>query len=116
MNDRIIRQKEGSRNCMLLIFAVAAYAMNLYDMFCTMLLVKNYGISIEGNPIGKLLLKNKAITVIVKAVCMGAVMSLIYLYSNILFLRVLLYVLFGIYSVLTIYHTVIIIYLKVHKL
>ncbi|MBQ9950244.1 MAG: hypothetical protein IJO93_05945 [Clostridia bacterium] len=100
----------------MLLIAIAAYVMNLYDMFCTLYLAAQYGDDIEGNPVGKILLKNKAITVIVKVFCMAAVFALIYVMSAITIFRVLMFVIFGVYCLLTVYHTVILIYLKVHKL
>ena len=100
----------------MLIIAIAAHLMNVYDLLCTMYLVKEYGMDIEGNPIGKILLKNKAVTVIVKLVAMAAVIALIYSLCARLFFRIALFIIFGIYALLTVYHTVILIHLKINKL
>ena len=37
---------------------IIAYLLNLFDLYCTMLLVNRYGIDIEANPIGRWMFEN----------------------------------------------------------
>ena len=96
----------------MLCLAIITYAMNVFDMICTKYLVKQYGIEIEGNPIGKLMLKSNIATVIIKAVSMAAVLFVLYYFKY----NIALIVIFAVYCALTIYHIFILIYLKAHHI
>lgn len=86
------------------------YALNLFDLLCTYRLYNQYGIEIEGNPIGRYLLETN-LAVPVKVLGIGAALFALhacikrkpqYAWTNWLVLAV--------YVVLAMYHTIIAIY------
>lgn len=94
---------------------VITYILNLLDLVFTLHLAKEYGDDIEGNPVGKLLLSNKAVTVAVK-VLMAIPLAVLYILRGHLVCRIILWVVFAAYTALTAYHIFIIVYLKKHDL
>lgn len=100
----------------MLAIAVITYIFNIADMIFTLHLAKEYGNDIEGNPIGKLLLKSKVATILAKVVFVGAMLLFLYLVSEYVFAKILLWVLFGTYAAITAYHIFILAYLKKHDL
>lgn len=98
----------------MLLITIITYLLNIGDLVFTLRLSKEYGNEIEGNPIGKMLMNNTLATVLVK-VFMAIPMFGLYFLRRFAFCRVCVFVLFGIYVILTLYHIFIIIYLKYHK-
>lgn len=90
------------------------YFLNLFDLFMTHLYVNKYGISVEGNPIGRWLISNN-IAWIVKILGVGGLL---------LVLRICIrkkpkyvwtaYVLLIFYALLAVYHLVLIILIYVY--
>lgn len=53
------------------------YALNLFDLFCTLYWYHLYGVSIEGNPFGRLLLVTN-LAIPVKTIGVGAALIALY--------------------------------------
>lgn len=114
MNLKDLRiYKKGSP---MLKIVIITYALNLLDMLFTMSLSHKYGNDIEGNPIGKVLLKNRLLTAAVKVFAVGGSLFGLYMIRGITAVTVILWAFFGIYVLLTLYHLFIILYLKKHNL
>lgn len=60
---------------------IVVYMLNIIDLIATMLLVKRFGIQIEGNPIGTWLIETNLIW-FVKIVIVGAALLLLYKFKN----------------------------------
>lgn len=99
----------------MLLVTVITYILNLLDLVFTLHLAKEYGDDIEGNPIGKLLLRSKAVTIAVK-VLMAIPLAVLYIMHSHIVCRIILWVVFAAYTALTAYHVFIVVYLKKHDL
>ena len=60
---------------------IVIYVLNIIDLIATMLLVKCFGVQIEGNPIGKWLIETNLVW-FVKIVIVGAALLLLYKFKN----------------------------------
>lgn len=60
---------------------ILTYVLNIIDLIATMLLVKRFGLEIEGNPIGTWLIETNLVW-FVKVVGVGAVMLLLCKFKN----------------------------------
>lgn len=60
---------------------IVIYTLNIIDLIATMLLVKRFGIQIEGNPIGKWLIETNLVW-FVKVVVVGVALLLLYKFKN----------------------------------
>lgn len=60
---------------------IVIYILNIIDLIATMLLVKRFGLEIEGNPIGKWLIKTNLVW-FVKVVVVGVAVLLLYKFKN----------------------------------
>ena len=60
---------------------IVIYILNIIDLIATMLLVKRFGLEIEGNPIGKWLIETNLVW-FVKIVIVGAALLLLYKFKN----------------------------------
>lgn len=67
MRKALLRQSESARRRHICRLAVG-YLLNLFDLFCTQYWVSRYGIGIESNPFGALLLGHPLSVVLYKAV------------------------------------------------
>ena len=90
------------RSCGKLLFL--SYILNIFDLAATMLLVINYGIGIEGNPIGRVLLSSPALAVGYKTIGIGLLLLLIYRLRKYKAAVIGSYVIFCTYLLLGIYH------------
>ena len=79
------------------------YLLNLFDLICTNYWISLYGLSVEGNPIGRWLYENN-LAVQVKVFMVGTL--LLFLYSNPKW-KWTGWLLLAVYSILAIYHIVI---------
>lgn len=60
---------------------IVIYVLNIIDLIATMLLVKRFGIQIEGNPIGTWLIETNLVW-FVKIVIVGAALLLLFKFKN----------------------------------
>ena len=85
---------------------IVIYTLNIIDLIATMLLVKRFGIQIEGNPIGKWLIETNLVW-FVKIVIVGAALLGLYKLQEIKIAHTASTVILVVYSILVIYHGVI---------
>ena len=85
---------------------IVIYVLNIIDLIATMLLVKRFGIQIEGNPIGKWLIETNLVW-FVKIVIVGAALLGLYKLQKIKIAHTASTVILVVYSILVIYHGVI---------
>lgn len=85
---------------------IVIYILNIIDLIATMLLVKRFGLEIEGNPIGKWLIETNLVW-FVKIVIVGAALLGLYRLQEIKIAHTASTVIFVVYSILVIYHGVI---------
>jgi hypothetical protein len=84
------------------IHLLICYAINLFDLICTNYWISLYGLSVEGNPIGRWLYEN-GLAVQVKVFMVGTL--LLVLYSNPKW-KWTGWLLLVFYSILAIYHII----------
>ena len=85
---------------------IVIYTLNIIDLIATMLLVKRFGLEIEGNPIGKWLIETNLVW-FVKIVIVGAALLGLYKLQEIKIAHTASTVILVVYSILVIYHGVI---------
>ena len=85
---------------------ILTYVLNIIDLIATMLLVKRFGLEIEGNPIGKWLIETNLVW-FVKIVIVGVALFGLYKLQEIKIAHTASTVILVVYSILVIYHVVI---------
>ena len=85
---------------------IVIYMLNIIDLIATMLLVKRFGLEIEGNPIGKWLIETNLVW-FVKIVIVGAAWLGLYTLQRSKIAQTASTVILVVYSILVIYHGVI---------
>ena len=85
---------------------IVIYVLNIIDLIVTMLLVKHFGLEIEGNPIGKWLIETNLVW-FVKIFIVGAALLGLYKLQEIKIAHTASTVILVVYSILVIYHGVI---------
>ena len=85
---------------------IVIYILNIIDLIATMLLVKRFGLEIEGNPIGKWLIETNLVW-FVKIVIVGVVLLGLYKLQENKIAHTASTVILVVYSILVIYHGVI---------
>ena len=85
---------------------IVIYILNIIDLIVTMLLVKRFGVQIEGNPIGKWLIETNLVW-FVKIIIVGAALFGLYRLQEIKIAHTASTVILVVYSILVIYHGVI---------
>ena len=85
---------------------IVIYVLNIIDLIATMLLVKRFGLEIEGNPIGKWLIETNLVW-FVKILIVGAALLGLYKLQEIKIAHTASTVILVLYSILVIYHGVI---------
>ena len=85
---------------------IVIYTLNIIDLIATMLLIKRFGIQIEGNPIGKWLIETNLVW-FVKVVIVGVALLGLYKLQGIKIAHTASTVILVVYSILVIYHGVI---------
>ena len=85
---------------------IVIYTLNIIDLIATMLLVKRFGLEIEGNPIGKWLIETNLVW-FVKIVIVGAALFGLYRLQESKIAHTASTVILVVYSILVIYHGVI---------
>ena len=88
---------------------ILTYIFNIIDLIVTMYLVRLFGLSIEGNPIGRWLIKTN-LQYFVKIVIIGALLLGIWKLSNgNNLINICSWILFLAYTLLIIYHGVLLV-------
>lgn len=87
---------------------LAVYVLNLFDCIVTLWFFSLFGISIESNPFGIALLQNPIVTVLFKVVVIGLALLVLYQYRDRKAAQTGINAIFVIYSLLAIYHIVMI--------
>ena len=85
---------------------IVIYTLNIIDLIATMLLVKRFGLEIEGNPIGTWLIETDLFW-FVKIFIVGAALLGLYKLQEIKIAHTASTVILVVYSILVIYHGVI---------
>lgn len=85
---------------------ILTYMLNIIDLIATMLLVKRFGLEIEGNPVGKWLIETNLVW-LVKIVIVGAALLILWKFKEDKIVSIASTVLLGIYSILALYHVII---------
>lgn len=82
---------------------IVIYVLNIIDLIATMLLVKRFGIQIEGNPIGKWLIETDLVW-FVKIVGVGVALLLLFKFKNSKLAIVGSWITLITFSLLAVYH------------
>ena len=85
---------------------IVIYVLNIIDLIATMLLVKRFGIQIEGNPIGKWLIETNLVW-FVKIFIVGAALLLLFKFKNNKLAIVGWWITLITFSLLAVYHIII---------
>jgi len=79
---------------------------NTFDLIFTLFLVSLFGLSIEANPIGKVILSNQILLFISKIVVVNLFLLLLYKFRNFRLARLGSWIVFIVYGCLILYHLV----------
>ena len=85
---------------------ISTSLFNTFDLIFTLFLVSLYGLGIEANPIGRVMLSNLILLFISKIVVVNLFLVLLYKFRNFRLARVGSWIVFGVYSLLTVYHLI----------
>ena len=85
---------------------ISASLFNTFDLICTLFLVSRFGLSIEANPIGRAMLSNPILLFVSKIVVVNLFLPVLYKFKNFRLARVGSWIVFIVYSCLTLYHLV----------
>lgn len=87
---------------------LAVYVLNLFDCIVTLWFFSLFGISIESNPFGVALLQNPIITVLFKVIVIGLALLVLYQHRQSKSAQIGMNAILIVYSLLAIYHVVMI--------
>lgn len=82
---------------------IVIYVLNIIDLIATMLLVKRFGLEIEGNPVGKWLIETNLVW-FVKIVIVGVALLLLFKFKNSKLAIVGSWITLITFSLLAVYH------------
>lgn len=85
---------------------ISTSVFNTLDMIFTLFLVSLFGLSIEANPIGRVMLSDPILLFISKIVVVNLFLLLLYKFRNYRLARAGSWIVFIVYSCLTLYHLV----------
>lgn len=85
---------------------ITTYILSLLDLFLTLYFTKKYGIDIEANPLGRLMLQKTRVAVLVKVVIVGIAILLLYIFRRYKVEKIGITVCIIVYSLLLIYHVI----------
>ena len=88
-----------------------SYLLNLFDLVATLLLIFRYGLDIEVNPFGRILLAQPVIAVIYKVVIIGLCLFTLYIFRYNKIAVISSYLILGVYALLGVYHIYIMTYI-----
>ena len=84
------------------------YVLNLFDCIVTLWFFSLFGIDIESNPFGVALLQSPIVTVLFKVVVIGLALLVLYQYRDRKAAQTGMNAAFVVYSLLTVYHIIMI--------
>ena len=84
------------------------YLLNIFDLICTTYLVSKYGLDIEANPIGRILLKSTALVIFYKVFIVAGSLYVMYKNSSNKLTVVLSWAVLFVYAALLLYHLIVI--------
>lgn len=93
------------KNCGKILFY--SYLMNIFDLLATLSLTLKFGLDIEGNPIGRLLLSDPVWACVYKIFGIAALLGVLYAFRHRKAAMYGTYLVFGAYFLLSIYHVVV---------
>lgn len=88
---------------------ITTYTLSLFDLVCTLLLVRLYGIGIEANPIGTIMLSFPPLLIAYKVIGVGVCLWVLYRLREHRAARIGLSVCLCVYSALAMYHVAILV-------
>lgn len=90
----------------MLIRLIIAYILNLFDLGMTWYFVSKYGVSIEGNPIGRWLIDHPMALIAWKFGIIALLLLLLYHFRNVQIANIGSWIILGVYVALAMYHIV----------
>lgn len=90
----------------MLIRLIIAYILNLFDLGMTQYFISKYGISIEGNPIGRWLFAHPVLLLIYKLGLVAMLLLVLYHFRNNRVANIGSWIILGVYMALAIYHII----------
>lgn len=85
---------------------ISISVFNTFDLIFTLFLISLFGLSIEVNPIGRVMLSNPILLLVTKIVVVNLFLVLLYKFRNFRLARVGSWIVFVVYGGLTLYHVV----------
>lgn len=85
---------------------ISTSVFNTFDLIFTLFLVSLFGLGIEANPIGRVMLSNPILLFISKIVVVNLFLLLLYKFRNFRLAKVGSWIVFIVYGCLTLYHVV----------
>lgn len=85
---------------------ISTSVFNTLDMIFTLFLVSVFGLEIEANPIGRVMLSDPILLFVSKIVVVNLFLVLLYKFGNYRLAKVGSWIVFIVYSCLTLYHLV----------
>jgi hypothetical protein len=85
---------------------ISTSLFNTFDLIYTLFLVSLFGLSIEANPIGRVMLSNPILLFISKIVVVNLFLLLLYKLKHLRIAKIGSWIVFIVYSCLTLYHLV----------
>lgn len=85
---------------------ISTSLFNTFDLIFTLFLVSLFGLSIEANPIGRVMLSNPILLLVTKIVVVNLFLLLLYKFKDYKLARVGSWIVFIVYGCLTLYHLV----------
>jgi hypothetical protein len=85
---------------------ISTSLFNTFDLIYTLFLVALFGLSIEANPIGRVMLSNPILLFISKIVVVNLFLLLLYKFRNFRLAKIGSWIVFIVYGCLTLYHLV----------
>lgn len=85
---------------------ISTSIFNTFDLIFTLFLVSLFGLGIEANPIGRVMLSNPILLLVTKIVVVNLFLVLLYKFRNFRLARVGSWIVFIVYGCLTLYHLV----------
>lgn len=85
---------------------ISTSLFNTFDLIFTLFLVSLFGLGIEANPIGKVMLQNTTLLIIGKIVVVNLLLLLMYKLKHLRIAKIGSWIVFIVYGCLTLYHMV----------
>lgn len=96
----------------MLIRLIIAYILNLFDLGMTQYFISKYGISVEGNPIGRWLFAHPILLLIYKLGLVAILLLVLYHFRNNRVANIGSWIILGVYITLAIYHIILFIIIR----